>query len=93
MTTKRIYGKKTTRHTYTVTDETHEALKWIGGGNASRGLRMAVDLAECAEGLAEALRCHKKAGTGHSIDIEKHGYALEVSRAALAKYQEAKHVD
>ena len=56
MTTKRIYGKKTTRHTYTVTDETHEALKRIGGGNASRGLRMAVDLAECAEDLAFWLR-------------------------------------
>ena len=44
MTTKRLYGKKTTRHTYTVTDETHEALKRIGSGNASRGIREAVKL-------------------------------------------------
>lgn len=42
MTTKRMYGEKTKRRTYTVTDEVHAALQRLGKGNASAGIREAV---------------------------------------------------
>lgn len=46
MTTKRMYGEKTKRRTYTVTDEVHAELQRIGQGNASRGIREAVKQAK-----------------------------------------------
>lgn len=47
MTTKRMYGEKTKRRTYTVTDEVHEVLCQLGKQasgkrNASAGIREAV---------------------------------------------------
>lgn len=46
MTTKRLYGAKTKRRTYTVTDEVHAELRRLGQGNASAGIREAVRLSE-----------------------------------------------
>ena len=43
---KRIYGAKTKRRTYTVTDEVHAELQRLGQGNASRGVREAVKSAQ-----------------------------------------------
>lgn len=45
MTKKRLYGAKTKRRTYTVTDEVHAELQRLGKGNASAGIREAVRLA------------------------------------------------
>lgn len=46
MTTKRMYGEKTKRRTYTVTDGVHAELQRLGRGNASAGIREAVRLSE-----------------------------------------------
>lgn len=46
MTTKRLYGAKTKRRTYTVTDEVHAELLRLGNGNYSEGIREAVRLAK-----------------------------------------------
>lgn len=45
MTTKRPYGTNTKRRNYTVTSEDHEALRKLGNGNASAGIRQAVRIA------------------------------------------------
>lgn len=42
MTTKRPYATNTKKRTYTVTEEDHEALRKLGNGNASAGIREAV---------------------------------------------------
>lgn len=42
MTTKRPYAINTKKRTYTVTKEDHEALRKLGNGNASAGIREAV---------------------------------------------------
>jgi len=44
MTTKRPYATNTKKRTYTVTAEDHEALRKLGNGNASAGIRVAVKL-------------------------------------------------
>lgn len=53
MTTKRMYGEKTKRRTYTVTDEGHAELQRLGHGNASRGIREAVRIASDYAKLSE----------------------------------------
>jgi hypothetical protein len=40
--TKRPYATNTKKRTYTVTEEDHEALRKLGKGNASAGIREAV---------------------------------------------------
>ena len=43
---KRQYNTNTKKRTYTVTPEDHEALKRLGNGNASEGIREAIRKAQ-----------------------------------------------
>ena len=78
-----------------ITPDTEARLAALAGTTRAENIRRVLDLAECAEGLAEALEI-MKADYDHASDdwdAENRRYAASIlsqARAALAKYQEAK---
>ena len=77
---------------------TEARLQALGGTNRAENIRRALDLAECAEGLAEALQFYEANASGCrklTIDGDQSRHLLdsdggEIAQKALAKYQEAK---